>query len=65
MGVVSHGLYGRLASAGQPGGCGSENKLTAFASVAHFRGWIDGALAERGLAPAPAPAPAPAAAAAV
>ena len=49
VGVVSHGLFGEAAKEGAPGGCGSAGHLTTFASVAHFRPWIDGVLAEEGL----------------
>ncbi|PRW57207.1 chymotrypsin-1-like isoform X1 [Chlorella sorokiniana] len=49
VGIVSHGLFGEAARDGAPGGCGSAGQLNAFASVAHFRPWIDGVLAAEGL----------------
>lgn len=49
LGVVSHGLFGAAARDGAPGACGAPGRLTAFASVAYFRPWIDSVLAEEGL----------------
>lgn len=49
VGITSHGLFGEAAGPGGPGACGATGHLTAFASVAHFRPWIDSVLAEEGL----------------
>lgn len=49
VGVASHGLYGEAAREGNIGGCGSPAHLTAFASVSHFRAWIDATLEAEGL----------------